>query len=186
MRCSEKRPTRALQREVTQYCKTIVLPYVKGLSIKQAIKRTMSSVNVRVVFQPVSTLWQHLVHVKHPTPLEKKNNVAYRIPCTVCPAVYIGQTGRLLEKRINEHKAAVKNAKCDVSAVADHVWNEQHQMNFQGVSVLAQEQNQKQRCFLESWFIQTHTTINRDMGSLLPVFGCLFRFYLSLYILYTL
>ena len=88
--------------------------------------------------------------------------------------IYIGQTGRLLEKRINEHKAAVKNATRDVSAVADHAWNEQHQMNFQGVLILAKEQNQKQRCFLESWFIQTHTTINRDMGSFLPVFGCLF------------
>ena len=68
-----ERPTQILQREETQYCKTIVLPYVNGLS--EAIKRTTSSVNVRVVFRPVSTLQQHLVHVKDPTPLEKKNNV---------------------------------------------------------------------------------------------------------------
>ena len=111
----EKKSTRTLQCEETEYSKTIVLPYVKGLS--EATKHTLSSVNVQVVFQPVSTLRQHMVHVKDPTPLKKRNNIVYRIPCTTCPAVYIGQTGRLLEKRINEHKPTVKNAKCDVSAV---------------------------------------------------------------------
>ena len=107
----------------------------------------------------------------------------YSIPYRKCHAVYIGQIGRLLETRIREHKAAVKYAKCDVSAVADHVWNKHHEMDFPQVSILAQEQNQQQRCFLESWFIQTHTTINGEIGSLLPVYNCfvfLFVPYLSL------
>ena len=36
--------------------------------------------------------------------------------------VYVGQTSRLLETRLSEHKAAVKHARTDVSAVAEHVW----------------------------------------------------------------
>ena len=115
-----------------------------------------------------------LVKVKDRTPKEKKASVVYSIPCTTCPAEYIGQTGRLLETRLSEHKAAVKHAKCDVSAVADHVWNHHHQMDFSNTSVLAQENNQHQHGLLESWFIRTRTTSNREVGSLLPVYSCLF------------
>ena len=34
--------------------------------------------------------------------------VVYEIPCKDCPCVYIGETGRVLEKRLIEHKRAVK------------------------------------------------------------------------------
>ena len=61
---------------------------------------------------PHSTLRQKLVHVKDPTPVLQMANV---IPCTTCFAVYIGQTGRLLKTQLDEHKTAVKHAKCDIS-----------------------------------------------------------------------
>ena len=47
---------------------------------------------------------------------------------------------------VREHKAA---AKCNVSAVADHVWNKQHQMDFHQVSILTHEQNQQQDLFYQ-------------------------------------
>ena len=155
-----------------RFVRTITIPYIRGVS--EAVKRALEPAKVRVVFQPNTTLRRLLVKVKDHTPEEKKANVVYSIPCTTCPAEYIGQTGRLLETRLSEHKAAVKHAKCDVSAVADHVWNHHHQMDFSNTSVLAQENNQHQRCLLESWFIRTRTTINREVGSLLPMYSCLF------------
>ena len=103
--------------------------------MSEGIKRAFSLVNIRVVFIPDSTLLQQLVNVKDQIPPEKRANIVYSIPCKKCPAVCIGQTGRLLETRIREHKAAVKYAKCDVSAVADHIWNKQHQMDFHQVSI---------------------------------------------------
>ena len=93
--------------------------YIKGLS--EAIKRVLSPLSIRVLFQPHSTLRQKLVHVKDPTPVLQMANVVYSIPCTTCSAVYIGQTGRLLKTRLDEHRTAVKHAKCDTSAVAEHV-----------------------------------------------------------------
>ena len=51
----------------------------------------------------------------------------------------VGQTCRLLKTRVDEHKAAVKYGKSDVSAAAEHVWEEEHDVNFQSVSVLAWE-----------------------------------------------
>ena len=66
--------------------------------------------------------------------------------------VYIGQTGHLLQTRIEEHKTAVKYAKCDVSAVSEHVWERNHHVDFQSVSFLACDCNLNQCLSPESLF----------------------------------
>ena len=151
---------------------SIVIPYIRGLS--EAIKRVFSPVRVRVLFRPHSTLRQQLFHVKDPTPVLQMANVVYSIPCTTCSATYIGQTGRLLSTRLDEHKAAVRLAKCDTSAVAEHIWKHQHRMDFQSTSVLVQERNLHQRCSLESWHIRKSSTINRENGSLASIYSVVF------------
>ena len=91
--------------------------------------------------------------------------------------MYVGQTSRSLETRLKEHKAAVSHAKTEVLAVAEHVWKENHQMDFQQASILAQEMDTCQRCLLESWFIQTDKhMINREVGSLAPDYRSVFYF----------
>ena len=35
-------------------------------------------------------------------------SVIYRIPCSGCPSAYIGESGRGIEKRINEHRNDLK------------------------------------------------------------------------------
>ena len=84
------------------------------------------------------------------------------IPCRTFSSVYVGQTSRLLKTRIDEHKAAVKYGKSDVSAVAEHVWADKHNVDFQSVSVLAWEPDIHQRLSLESWYIRTLKTFNRE------------------------
>jgi predicted GIY-YIG superfamily endonuclease len=99
----------------------------------------------------MTTLRQQLLRVKDTTPTLQTSNVVYSIPCGTCSDVYIGQTGHLLEARIDEHKAAVKHARVDESAVAEHVWIHKDQMDFQSVSILARERNLYQHLTLESW-----------------------------------
>ena len=142
--------------------------------VSEAIRRVFSPVDIIVAFRPHSTLTRMLVNVKDPTPSHHVSNVVYSIPCTTCSKVYIGQTGRLLQTRIEEHKTAVKYAKCDVSAVAEHVWERNHHVDFQSVSILARDCNLNQRLSLESWFIRKSSTFNREMGSLPPAYNCLF------------
>ena len=43
-----------------------------------------------------------------PAVLNSKKGVIYEVPCKDCPCVYIGETGRTLEKRLSEHKTEVK------------------------------------------------------------------------------
>ena len=48
------------------------------------------------------------MQVKHKTPMEKKRNVVYEVPCRECQLTYIGETRRTMKKRMTEHKDAVK------------------------------------------------------------------------------
>jgi len=151
---------------------SIVVPYVRGLS--ETLKRILAEMNIRVVHQPHITLRRKLVHVKDPVPPEKASGVVYSISCRECSDTYIGQTGRLLGTRLAEHRAAVKYSKTDVSAVAEHVWERQHSMNFDGTTILAREHDVHRRYLLESWFIQRSSTINREVGPLPQLYRCLF------------
>ena len=153
------------------WSRSITIPYVRGLS--EALQRVFSSLEIRVVHRPISSLRRQLVRVKDPVPPLQQTDVVYCIPCRSCSKVYVGQTSRLLETRLKEHRAAVKYARTDVSAVADHIWNLGHLMNFQDTSILDQSSNQYQRCALESWHIQRCSNINREVGSLPSVYRCL-------------
>ena len=62
--------------------------------------------------------------------------------------------------REGEYKAAAKKVQCETSAVAEHVWKKQHQMDWKNVTVIARESNQQKRCFLKSWYIQRNKTMN--------------------------
>ena len=119
---------------------------------------------MRVVFRPHSSLRQELVHPKDPVPTLQKANVVYRIPCTSCSSVYVGQTSRSLEARLKEHKVAVKHAKTSLSEVADHVWTEHHQVDLSRISVPACEPEVMYVGVLEMWFIRKHSTLNREDG----------------------
>ena len=73
------------------------------------------------------TLRSRLVKVKQAMPSSKKKGVIYEIPCKDCPCVYLGETGRTLEKRLSERKAAVKKND-PKNGVAVHAWANQHQV----------------------------------------------------------
>ena len=88
--------------------------------------------------------------------------------------MYVGQTGRLLKTRVDEHKAAIKYGKSDVSAVAEHVWVDEHDVDFQSVSVLAWKPDLYRSLSLESWYIRTLNTFNREKGVLDNKYNCSF------------
>ena len=172
-RVRSRRPARSTDESPTM--KHVVIPYVRGLS--KTVQRILSDVGIIVAFRPHTTLRQELVHLKDPVPSLKKPNVVYCIPCSMCPAVYVGQTSRPLETQLKEHKDAVKHVKTEVLAVAEHVWKGNHQVDFQRTFVLAQEPDTSQQCLLESWFIQSKRhTLNREAGSYLQFIAVFFNF----------
>ena len=84
---------------------TLHLTYVKGVS--ERIERACRHLGIKTNFKSRGTFHEALVHTKQPQPALKKNGVVYQVPCAVCNCVYIGETGRTLEKRLSEHREAV-------------------------------------------------------------------------------
>ena len=153
---------------------TIVLPYVHGLS--EALRRILASMEIRVSFTPLQSI-RHLVSSpKDRFPDLQRSGVVYRIPCAVCPAAYIGQTGRRLCQRLDEHKRAVKGADFNSSALAEHAWTEGHPVDRQNVSILSCCPDSHHRLVKEAILIRTSTSIlNRDIGMLPPEYDNLLQ-----------
>ena len=78
-------PTGAvLDNRATQTSRSIVLPYIKGVS--EAVRRILAPLHVRTNFRPAQAqLCKALVHVKDSIAPEQRSGVVYRIPCSTCP-----------------------------------------------------------------------------------------------------
>ena len=86
--------------------KPMFIPYVRGVSEK--LEKVCTPLGVKTIFRPQKTLRNMLMQVKQKTPMEKKRNVVYEVPCRDCQLTYIGETRRMMKKRMTEHKYAVK------------------------------------------------------------------------------
>ena len=107
---------------------SVTLPYVQGTS--ERLRRVLSNLDIRVTFRPHCTLRHLLVKPKDPVPPDRRKGVVYKISCKHCSYSYIGQTGRSLSDRIKEHKRAVSRANVDDSALAEHVVNSGHEIDW--------------------------------------------------------
>ena len=119
---------------------------------------------IKTAFKPVKTLRQVLTRVKNKIPQEKRKGVVYEIPCEECEQSYVGETGRTLKKRIEEHKTAVKKED-KRNGVAVHVKKTKHQINWEGAKVISNETQYWRRRVAEAINIQTRPqTMNLDCG----------------------
>ena len=106
--------------------KLLHLPYVKGVS--ERIEKLCRPLGLKTVMKTAGTLRSRLVKVKQARPSSKKKGVIYEIPCKDCSCVYIGETGRTLEKRLSKHNTAVKKND-PTNGIAVHAWANRHQVN---------------------------------------------------------
>ena len=104
--------------------------------ISEALCRILLNPDIRVAFRPHFTLRQLLVRPKDPIPPDSRKGVVYKIRCKDCFQSYIGQTGRTLSCRIKEHKRAVSQGDSNASALAEHVLNTGHQIDWSNAMVL--------------------------------------------------
>ena len=78
--------------------------------------------------------------------------------------------------RLKEHQRAVRNRDMNASAIAEHVWNEQHCMDWSAVQVVDSEQYLCPRLLLESWHIHSEQNpMNRECGLLLTEYCSLIK-----------
>ena len=157
----------------------VVLPYIGQVS--EQIAKVMKSYGIASAMKPHCKIRNIVVHPKDKLSKEKQTGIIYQVPCGNCKQVYIGETGRSLEKRISEHKDDVdKNRKkqytraarkesmteYNKSAITDHVNQLNHEPNWEHTKIVAREHYTKARKIKEVIAImKTGDNMNRDRGN---------------------
>ena len=161
------------------YRSQVVIPYVEGVS--ERVHRVLKKYGVATAMRPHIILRRLLVHPKDKVELEEQGELVYQIPHKNCGAEYIGETGRLLKTRLEEHRKDVDNTKnekytrsgkkrlmstINKSALTDHATTENHIIDWEGVNIVDKEPNRRIRHIKEAiWIRKTTTPINRDEGN---------------------
>ena len=85
--------------------------------------------------RPDSPLTAHQSGRPPPQGETGRAGVVYQTPCQ-CGKVYIGETQRHLETRVKEHRDACNKGYTWKSAIAEHQWDQQHQVDWDATRVL--------------------------------------------------
>jgi len=94
---------------------------------------------------------------------KKSKNLVYSIPCKDCEKTYIGETGRMRETRMKEHKAKIRTLASD-SKLVEHILSHKHNFDFDNVKTLAFESEWRRRIIKES--IITNRTLGRSINEI--------------------
>ena len=143
---------RASQQD-RETCATLTLPYIIVVCQSQS-GGSLAHFPPRYHSPLSRPLKQVLVHPKDPVPVSRKKGVIYSIPCAECPRTYIGQTGKSLDLHLQEHRRALKKEDVTTSAVAEHVFEADHQVDLSKASVIDYHPHIQTCCLLESWHIR--------------------------------
>ena len=87
----------------------------------------------------------------------------YQIPCNSCNKCYIGQTGKSLEKRLEQHKNCIRYAQ-DNSAIFVHVRDNNHTINWTESKKLVLSNDMLERNVIESAFIKESFEKNMNIS----------------------
>jgi hypothetical protein len=158
----------------------IVVPYVEGLTEK--VSRVFKKHGFATAMKPHCTLRNMLVHPKDKRDPHQTAEIVYEIPCHGCDKSYVGESGRLFGKRLQEHKAEVNKIstksytraqrKTSVeeqfkSAITEHVAATNHVIGWEEAKVIDKEAHKTTRWLKEAIWIRRRgkKTLNKDEGA---------------------
>lgn len=159
---AQSRDLSTLETRSITYCS---IPYVRGFT-DEIIRLFREYDNVKFAKKTVKT--NHNVvfsKLKDKTNPQRLSSVVYGVQCIDCDGQYIGQTSRWLSARMSSHRSDAKLNK-NTCALAIHVNEMDHRMDYDSARVLFVEKNYRKRLFLEMVSIYTHSeTINRKLDT---------------------
>ena len=165
--CSLRAQDPSLQ-DTTQWKSTAVVLCARGLS--EAVRLTLTNSSCRYMFvssHRETSRPSFLYRPKdHPADLDQ-SGVVYQLPCSNCPASYIGQTRRKLSQYLSEQRRAMVQSDFNAFALAEHAWSEDHPVDWKNMKILARPRDNCTRTIEEAMFIRTTPNVlHRDQGAL--------------------
>lgn len=135
------------------------MTYIKNLS-KGAKRKFQVINNLKLAFKPNLTLGSIYTNTKDKFQRKEISNIVYKVTCTDCNNVYIGQTSKKLDTRLKQHQQYI-NSRTPRSALASHALDNSHCFDFSSASVIDYENHRKKRETLEALHIfTTNNTVN--------------------------
>jgi hypothetical protein len=122
------------------------------LSLK--FKRILRKENVAVIFSKGKTMQAELCRLKPKKDIQDMKNIIYKIPCKDCPLTYIGETQQFLQKRIYQHKYAVRTGD-ENNGLYMHNKITGHAIHWGKIKPIEQEKDWRSRKIKESILINS-------------------------------
>ena len=137
------------------------LPFIQGTTDK--ISHVLMINNIYASFKPLCIIRNYLGFVKDPIDPKDMEGV-YMIPCS-CGTPYIGETGRSIRQRIQEHATDIRHNQSCTSTLAEHVEKSCHHVCIEDSKVIANVDHFHHRRLREAIEIERHAkNLNRDDG----------------------
>lgn len=121
-------------------------------SITNHIKDALRKFNIDLAFSNNNTL-KNKISIMKDKDEYLSNSGIYQIFCKNCPAVYIGQTARQLKTRFKEHVKHTQKGEVTKSSVAEHMTEENHEIDEEKTCFLKKVRNNWKLDAWESMFI---------------------------------
>ena len=147
-----------------------VLPYVKGLS--ERLQRIFRKHKISLHHKAGHTLRQELVRPKDKLEIHEKCGVVYETECGQCGESYIGETGRSMGERAEEHDKSIRKRDCK-SALSEHQDKTGHVVTtkplLESIKIIDSEPKERHRKIKEAINIMVRKpSLNRNDGTDLP------------------
>jgi len=139
---------------------TLSLPYNE--LTKTFIRPILNTQNCQVAYKASNTIRSSLVKTK-PRIRNDESAGIYSIPCHDCERIYIGQTGRTLKERLNEHKYSLRINDSN-NALFRHMSETHHKINVPEAKMIFKCSHWEKRLIIESSLIEEIPNFNQCRG----------------------
>jgi len=148
----ETGPTEINRREGEPVPNFITLPFLPGVT--ESISRSLKKMNFKLSYRNLNSLRSYIKGHKDNYDRYTTSNAIYKINCSTCDASYVGQTGRQLRTRINEHQRDFYKNYERQSVVSRHRSDSGHDFLWDDIKILDTEHSYHKRLISEMLHIK--------------------------------